>query len=65
LALKQQLARMQHALSTLTPQQQTLFALKFEQDQTYPHIAIELGINEPLARKRVELLRKKLRSQLY
>ncbi|MEA3120777.1 MAG: hypothetical protein QOH33_318 [Paraburkholderia sp.] len=64
LLLKQQLLRMEQALSTLTPQQQTLFALRFEQDRPYPDIAAVLGINEALARKRVELLRKKLRSQL-
>jgi RNA polymerase sigma-70 factor (ECF subfamily) len=64
LLLKQQLERMEQALSTLTPQQRTLFALKFEQDGSYSHIAAELGINETLARKRVELLRKKLRSHL-
>ncbi|GLU31201.1 sigma-70 family RNA polymerase sigma factor [Trinickia caryophylli] len=62
--LKEQLAQMQHALSMLTPQQQALFALKFEEDRPYPQIAAVLGINETLARKRVELLRKKLRQQL-
>jgi RNA polymerase sigma factor (sigma-70 family) len=64
LALKQQLARMEKALAKLTPQQQTLFALKFEEEQPYPQIAAVLGINETLARKRVELLRKKLRQTL-
>ncbi|WP_323122728.1 RNA polymerase sigma factor [Burkholderia alba] len=62
--LKQQLLRLEHTLSTLTPQQQALFVLKFEEDRPYLHIAATLGINEPLARKRVELLRKKLRAEL-
>lgn len=64
LALKQQLADMDQALSTLNAQQQQLFTLKFEQDLPYPQIAAALGINEPLARKRVELLRKLLRKRL-
>lgn len=64
LALKQQLARMDRALIALNPQQQQLFTLKFEQDLPYPKIASMLDINEPLARKRVELLRKLLRKQL-
>ncbi|TKC86019.1 sigma-70 family RNA polymerase sigma factor [Trinickia terrae] len=63
-SLKQQFARVEQALATLTPQQQTLFALKFEEDRPYPQIAAVLGINETLARKRVELLRKKLRQKL-
>ncbi|AOJ33468.1 RNA polymerase sigma factor [Burkholderia metallica] len=64
LLLRQQLLRLQQALSTLPPQQQMLFTLKFEEDRSYLHIATALGINEPLARKRVELLRKKLREEL-
>ncbi|KVC86253.1 RNA polymerase sigma factor [Burkholderia ubonensis] len=64
LLLRQQLLRLEHVLSLLPPQQQTLFALKFEEDRPYLHIAAMLGINEALARKRVELLRKKLREEL-
>ncbi|MEO9385909.1 RNA polymerase sigma factor [Chromobacterium phragmitis] len=64
LALQQQLSRMEQALGALTPQQRQLFQLKFEEEQPYPRIAAELGINEALARKRVELLRKSLRKQL-
>ncbi|WP_334046412.1 sigma-70 family RNA polymerase sigma factor [Burkholderia cepacia] len=45
-------------------EQQMLFTLKFEEDRPYLHIAATLGINEPLARKRVELLRRKLREEL-
>ncbi|UEP22544.1 sigma-70 family RNA polymerase sigma factor [Burkholderia ambifaria] len=61
---RQQLLRLDQALSMLPQQQQMLFTLKFEEDMPYPHIAATLGINEPLARKRVELLRKKLRDGL-
>ncbi|APR37952.1 RNA polymerase sigma factor [Paraburkholderia sp. SOS3] len=64
LALKQQLIRMERAVATLTPQQRALFALRFEEDLPYPQIAAVLGISETLARKRVELLRKKLRKKL-
>ncbi|MCA8049686.1 RNA polymerase sigma factor [Burkholderia arboris] len=64
LLLRQQLLRLEQALSTLPAQQQMLFTLKFEEDRPYLHIAATLGINEPLARKRVELLRKKLREEL-
>ncbi|WP_083340930.1 RNA polymerase sigma factor [Chromobacterium amazonense] len=64
LSLKQQLARMDSAIAALKPEQQQLFRLKFEEDLPYPQIAAQLGINEALARKRVELLRKALRKQL-
>ncbi|GAB2880843.1 hypothetical protein GCM10027093_15060 [Paraburkholderia jirisanensis] len=64
LLLRQQVLNLAQTLSRLTPQQQMLFTLKFEEDRPYLHIAATLGINEPLARKRVELLRKKLRAEL-
>ncbi|KVM65193.1 RNA polymerase subunit sigma-24 [Burkholderia gladioli] len=64
LLLRQQLLRLEQVLAALPRQQQVLFTLKFEEEQPYPHIAAMLGINEPLARKRVELLRKKLRADL-
>ncbi|HDR9510557.1 RNA polymerase subunit sigma-24 [Burkholderia cepacia] len=64
LLLRQLLLRLEQALSTLPQQQQMLFTLKFEEDRPYLNIAATLGINEPLARKRVELLRKKLREEL-
>ncbi|AXE29432.1 RNA polymerase subunit sigma-24 [Chromobacterium phragmitis] len=64
LDLKQQLDGMAQARAALNPQQQQLFTLKFEQDQSYPEIASALGINQALARKRVELLRKKLRNEM-
>lgn len=64
LLLRQQLLRLEQVLSALPSQQQMLFTLKFEEDRPYLHIAATLGINEPLARKRVELLRRKLREEL-
>ncbi|AVG14792.1 MULTISPECIES: RNA polymerase sigma factor [Chromobacteriaceae] len=64
LSLKQQLAWMDTALAGLKPQQQLLFKLKFEEDLSYSQIASLLGINEALARKRVELLRKSLRKRM-
>ncbi|MCC8395291.1 RNA polymerase sigma factor [Paraburkholderia sp. MMS20-SJTR3] len=49
------------ALDDLSANERRLFALKFEQELSYARIAGELQISEALARKRVELLRKKLR----
>jgi RNA polymerase sigma-70 factor (ECF subfamily) len=49
------------ALDQLSTKERQLFALKFEQEMPYSTIASELNITEVLARKRVELLRKKLR----
>jgi len=45
----------------LPVEKRRLFALKFEQELPYAAIAGELHINEGLARKRVELLRRTLR----
>ncbi|OBU87124.1 RNA polymerase sigma24 factor [Chromobacterium subtsugae] len=64
LSLRQQLAELECAFAALNPDQQQLFQLKFEEDLSYCQIAARLGINEALARKRVELLRKALRKQL-
>ncbi|VEB40614.1 RNA polymerase sigma factor [Chromobacterium violaceum] len=64
LSSRQQLAELECAFAALKPDQQRLFQLKFEQDLSYAQIAARLGINEALARKRVELLRKALRRQL-
>ncbi|WP_043288882.1 RNA polymerase sigma factor [Paraburkholderia oxyphila] len=64
LAIKRQLARIEQALIALAPGQQALFTLKFEEEHSYATIAALLGINEALARKRVELLRKELRKAL-
>jgi RNA polymerase sigma factor (sigma-70 family) len=60
LELRQQIAQLELNLTRLTPEQRFLFTLKFEQELAYPDIASILCINEALARKRVELLRKKL-----
>lgn len=44
----------------LSDAQRMLFQLKFEEERPYSEIAAAFGISEALARKRVELLRKKL-----
>jgi RNA polymerase sigma factor (sigma-70 family) len=64
LAFQQEIIRLEKIHAELSPEQHLLFQLKFEQDQPYPVIAAALGISEVLARKRVELLRKKLRKLL-
>jgi RNA polymerase sigma-70 factor (ECF subfamily) len=64
LLMQEQLEQVRQALEALSPEQQHLFALKFEYEWPYSQIAGELGISEALARKRVELLRKKLQAQL-
>ncbi|WP_114811715.1 RNA polymerase sigma factor [Paraburkholderia kururiensis] len=56
------LALIAEAIERLTPAQRQLFSLKFEHELSYAAIADELNINEALARKRVELLRRKLRA---
>jgi len=50
-----------NALDELSAKERLLFSLKFEQELSYAGIADALHISEVLARKRVELLRKKLR----
>lgn len=59
--LQQSLERLNAAISTLPDEQQRLFEFRFVEDLPYHVIAERLGINAPLARKRIELLRKKLR----
>jgi RNA polymerase sigma-70 factor (ECF subfamily) len=49
------------ALDRLSAQQRQLFDLAFIYEHAYPEIAETLGISAMLARKRVQLLRKKLR----
>lgn len=41
--------------------QRRLFEMRFVEELPYPQIAAELGIAQPLARKRVQLLREALR----
>jgi RNA polymerase sigma-70 factor (ECF subfamily) len=49
------------ALDRLKPRQRALFKLVFLQERAYPEVAQTLGISAPLARKRVQLLRERLR----
>ena len=60
LDMSQRVAHFERAYAALNEAQRQLFQMRFEQDLPYPQIAKTLHINEALARKRVELLRKKL-----
>lgn len=62
--LQQSLERLNAAVAELPDEQQRLFEFRFVEDLPYEVIAQRLGINAPLARKRIELLRKKLRLTL-
>ncbi|MBX9401577.1 sigma-70 family RNA polymerase sigma factor [Lysobacter sp. BMK333-48F3] len=62
LELDEQLDRVIVAVSKMSREQRRLFAYRFIDDLPYPEIAARLHINQPLARKRVELLRNRLRS---
>lgn len=61
LELGQSLEQIYQAFELLSAEQQQLFRLKFEQNLSYAMIAEQLGINQALARKRVEILRRRLR----
>lgn len=60
--LEEQLARVTAAVRAMTQDQKRLFSLRFLHDLPYPTIAEKMGINQPLLRKRVQLLRKRLRA---
>ncbi|MFC6841691.1 RNA polymerase sigma factor [Xanthomonas theicola] len=62
--LDDQLQRVVAAVAALTRAQRRLFAYRFVDELPYPMIATLLSINQPLVRKRVELLRKRLRLAL-
>ncbi len=64
LQLRQELDAMVTAVETLTRDQQHLFTLRFSDELSYSSIAQLLGISEALVRKRVELLRRKLKTHL-
>ena len=64
LLMQEELEQVRQALALLSAPQQRLFQLKFEEERPYSDIAAEFGISEALARKRVELLRKKLHTLL-
>ncbi|MGC5703881.1 sigma-70 family RNA polymerase sigma factor [Pseudomonas sp. NFXW11] len=59
--LLEALAQISRRVAQLPLQKRRLFELKFVDDLPYPHIAAELGMNQPLARKHVQLLREALR----
>ncbi|MEH6418379.1 RNA polymerase sigma factor [Pseudomonas sp. CGJS7] len=61
LELDQQLDRVVAAVARMSREQRRLFAYRFIDDLPYPVIAEKLHINQPLARKRVELLRNRLK----
>jgi RNA polymerase sigma-70 factor (ECF subfamily) len=50
------------AVAAMSSDQRRLFAFRFVDELPYPAIAERLGIQQPLARKRVELLRRNLRA---
>lgn len=62
--LEEQMERVVTAVAALSREQRRLFAYRFVEELPYPAIANLLHINQPLARKRVELLRKRLRLAL-
>lgn len=57
---REQLQLVTAALQTMPRELQRLFVLRFIDELPYSVIAERLGINEPLARKRVQLLRARL-----
>lgn len=59
--LRDQVNRMVSTVAALTRDQKRLFAFRFVEDLPYTTIARRLCISEPLTRKRVELLRRRLR----
>ncbi|GGA02121.1 RNA polymerase sigma factor [Dyella caseinilytica] len=62
--LNESLSSIADAIEHLPRESRQLFALKFEQDLPYAVIAERLHISEALARKRVELLRRRLRQKV-
>lgn len=61
LEVKQRLSQLSLIFTQLSPEQQRLFEMRFEENEPYDVIARTFAISEPLARKRVELLRRRLR----
>lgn len=60
--LRDQMNRVVAVVAALTREQKRLFALRFVEDLPYVAISERLHISEPLTRKRVELLRRRLRT---
>lgn len=57
---EQSIKQLEQVLGALNEREQQLFEMRFLDEQPYPFIASHFGINEALARKRVQLLRAKL-----
>ena len=64
LEIEQQIACIEAVLRAMSPAQRRLFAFRFIDDLPYPQIAERLGINQPLLRKRVQLIRDRLRAEV-
>lgn len=64
LEVTQQIACIEAALRMMSPAQRRLFAFRFIDDLPYPQIAERLGVNQPLVRKRVQMIRDRLRSEV-
>lgn len=64
LEVLQQIACIEAALRAMSPAQRRLFAFRFIDDMPYPQIAERMGINQPLLRKRVQLIRDRLRAEI-
>lgn len=60
--VQNQMARVVVAVAALSREQRRLFALRFVEDLPYPAIARRFHVNQPLARKRVQLLRRRLKA---
>ena len=61
---REQLRLVASAMRRMPGEQQRLFVLRFLDELPYSAIAERMGINEPLARKRVQLLRTRLLAAL-
>ncbi|MDD7910371.1 MULTISPECIES: RNA polymerase sigma factor [Pseudovibrio] len=61
LVTREELTRLQGALTDLPPIYREIFSMKFVEERSYPEISEVLEISQALARKRVQFLRQKLR----
>ena len=64
LEIEQQLRRVFSVVATMKEEHRRLFSYRFIDDLSYPVIADRLRINESVARKRIQLLRRRLRNSL-
>jgi RNA polymerase sigma-70 factor (ECF subfamily) len=65
LELDEGLMQIAEIVENLPPLQHLLFSMRFEHEMSYAAISQELNISEALARKRIELLRRRLRTMLH